>query len=160
MSVDSAFDTIAGLPVHALVVHVVVVLLPLTAIGAIIMVAWTHFSRRFGPVVVVIGGVSVLGALVARSSGEQLALRVGTPVEHEQYGTWMPAVAGGLFVLLLLFWLVDRGIPMNRSRPGWVIALGVVLVLASLGALVMTVIVGHSGAVAVWSGVVQSTGGG
>ncbi len=157
--VGTVFDTIGGLPIHALVVHAVVVLAPLTALGAILMVAWTSFSRRFGPLVVVIGAVAVVAAIIAKSSGEQLAQRVGTPVEHQEYGTWMPFAVGALFVLLLGFWLVDRGIPLNRSRPGWVILLGIVLVLVALGVLALTFVVGHTGSQAVWSGVIASTGG-
>lgn len=158
--VDSAFDTLGGLPIHALVVHAVVVLVPLTALGAILMVAWTDFCRRFGPVVVIMGGVAVMAAIIAKEAGEQLALRVGVPAEHEEYGSWMPVAAGILFVLVLGFWLVDRGIPLNRSRPGWLIAVGVLLVLVAFGAIALTFVVGHTGTQAVWSGVIRSTGGG
>ena len=37
------FDTIAGLPVHILVVHLALVLLPVAAVAALI---WTWFSVR------------------------------------------------------------------------------------------------------------------
>ena len=153
---DSVFDTVAGLPLHPLVVHVVVVLLPLAALGAIVMVAWPRFSRRYGPLVVIAGVVATLAAFVAKEADEEFALRVGVPPEHEEYGSWLPWAAAAFFLLLLAFWLVDRGIPMNRSRPGWVILLGVVLVLASIGVIVLTLVVGHSGAEAVWAGVVRA----
>lgn len=155
--VDSAFDTVAGLPLHPLVVHAVVVLLPLAAIGAVLMVVWTRVGRRYGPVVVILGAVSVIAAFVAKESGEAFAERVGTPAEHEEFGTWLPWAALAFFAVLLAFWLVDRGIPLNRSRPAWVIVLGVVLILASIGVLALTVVVGHTGAEAAWSGIVQTT---
>jgi uncharacterized membrane protein len=151
------FDTIAGLPVHALVVHAVVVLVPLAAIGAIIMAVRSAFSRRFGVIVVILAAIGAASAFVAKESGEQLAARVGTPEQHADLGDLMPIVAGGLFVLVLVFWLFDRGIPMNRARPVWLVILAVVVVLASLVALFWTFRVGHTGAEAVWTSVIENT---
>ena len=145
------FDTVAGLPVHALVVHVAVVLAPLTAIGAIAMVVRPSFSRRFGPMIVATGALAALAVVAARLSGPALALRVGLPVDHERYGTWLPVVFGLLFVLLLGFWIVDRGIPLNRPRPGWVRILAILVVVLAFATLALTLVVGHSGAVAVWA---------
>ena len=65
---DSAFDTIFGLPTHVLVVHFVVVLLPLAAIGAVIMAIKQRWSVRFGPIVVVIAFVGLGVTLPSRSS--------------------------------------------------------------------------------------------
>jgi hypothetical protein len=43
-------------------------------------------------------------------------------------------------VVVAAFWLVDRGIPLNRRRPGWLVALAVViLVAAATSATVMLV---------------------
>ena len=42
-----AFALINGLPVHPLVVHLAVVMVPLAAIGLIVMAAWPKFSRRW-----------------------------------------------------------------------------------------------------------------
>jgi hypothetical protein len=153
----SLLDTFAGLPVHALVVHGVVVLVPLAAIGAILMAAWPSFSRRFGPLIVVIAALGAGASFVAKESGEQFAKRVGTPLPHADYGKWMPVFAGALFVLVLAFWLVDRGIPMNRSRPAWLVVVAVVLVVLALGTIAWTVQVGHSGSEAAWKAIIQNT---
>ena len=154
---DAPFDTVFGLPTHALVVHAAVVLIPLSALGAVLMVLRASFSRRFGSLIVVVAGSGALSAIVAKQSGLALAERVGTPQQHAELGEVMPFIAGGLFVLLLVFWLFDRGIPANRSRPGWLIALGILVMLASMVAVYWTVRVGHTGATAVWSSVVTST---
>jgi hypothetical protein len=148
--VGSLLDTVGGLPVHALVVHAVVVLVPLASLGAILMAVRPSFSRRFGPLVVLVAAAGAVGALVAKESGEQLALRVGTPPLHAELGKVMPYVAGGLFAVLLVFWLFDRGIPSSVPRPTWLVILAVVLVLVSLAALYWTFRVGDSGAKAVW----------
>jgi len=153
----SLLDTVAGLPVHSLVVHAVVVLVPLVALGAILMAVWPSFSRRFGTLIVIVGGGAAAASLVAKESGEQLALRVGTPLPHADLGNLMPLFAGALFVVLLVFWLFDRGIPMNRPRPGWLVALAVVLVIVALAAMAWTFRVGHSGSEAVWKPIIANT---
>ena len=154
---DSLLDTVNGLPVHALIVHAVVVLLPLATIGAILMVAWPSFGRRFGVLVVIFAGIGAVSALVARGSGEQLAKRVGTPVPHADLGTWLPAIAFGFLAVVTAYWLFARGVPQNRPRPGWLVGLGVVVILVSLFTLWWTIRVGDSGANSAWSIIVEST---
>ena len=153
----SLLDTVAGLPVHALVVHAAVVLVPMGALGAILMAVWTRFSRRFGPLVVIVAGVAAASAFIAKESGEQLAARVGTPEQHAELGQQLPIAAAVLFLVVLAFWLFDRGIPANRPRPLWLTLLGVVMVLVSLATLFLTLRVGHTGAEAVWSAVIENT---
>lgn len=157
MRVDSYLDTIAGLPVHALVVHAAVVLVPLAAVGAVLMAFWPAFSRRFGVLVVLVAAGGAGAAVVAKLSGEQLAERVGTPEQHAELGDVLPLFAIALFVLVLILWLFDRGIPMNRKRPVWLVGLAVLVVIAAVAALLWTFRVGHSGAEATWSAVIEST---
>ena len=153
-------DTFAGLPVHALVVHGAVVLVPLAAIGAILMALRPDFSRRFGTLVVLVAGAGMGASVVAKESGEQLAKRVGTPEVHASLGEVMPLVAAALFVLVLVFWLFDRGIPLNRTRPAWLTVLAVVVVIGGVGATWWTIRVGHSGSESVWSSIIENTQGG
>jgi protein-S-isoprenylcysteine O-methyltransferase Ste14 len=132
------------------------VLVPLTALGATLMALSPSFSRRFGPLVVIVAGVAGVACIVARESGERLAVRLGTPQPHADLAAFMPYVAAGLFTLVLVFWLVDRGIPMNKSRPPWLVAFGILLVVASLGAAYWTFRVGDSGARAVWQPLLET----
>jgi uncharacterized membrane protein YidH (DUF202 family) len=155
--VDGLLDTVAGLPMHPLIVHAAVVLVPLAAVGLILMAVRPAFSRRFGVLVVIVAGGAALASVAAKLSGEELAERVGTPEVHAELGDVMPLVALGLFVLGLVFWLVDRGIPGNKPRPGWLVVFAIVLVVASIFAIYWTIRVGHSGAEATWSGVVERT---
>ena len=154
---DSFLDTFNGLPVHPLVVHAVVVLLPLVAVLAIVMVINSRFSRRFGPIVVALGFVAVGASLVAKESGEQLLRRVPASPNHVELGDRLPVLAGLYFLLLLGFWLLDRGIPGNRRRPALVIILGIVLALASVLICLQVYAVGHSGAEGVWLQILSGT---
>lgn len=145
-------ETIAGLPLHPLIVHAAVVLVPLTAIGAVLMALWPRFSRRFGVLVVIVGLVAAASSWLARVSGGTLAESVGVTQEHSEWGHRMPVAAAVLGALTLVFWLVDRGIPGNRRRPWWLIIMAVVLVLIAILATYLTIATGHSGAEAVWLG--------
>ncbi|MUH44892.1 MAG: cytochrome b5 domain-containing protein, partial [Actinobacteria bacterium] len=87
------FDTAFGLPLHSLVVHAAVVLVPLAAIGAVVMAFSPRFSRRFGALVVVVAIVGFGSSFIAKESGEALARRVGLPAEHAQLGDLMPVFA-------------------------------------------------------------------
>lgn len=143
-------ETIAGLPLHPLVVHAAVILVPLTALGAILMALFPRFSRRFGVLVVIVGIIGAVSAWIARVSGGTLATSVPVTAEHSEWGHRMPLAAAALAVLTIVFWLFDRGIPGNRRRPWWLIVLGVVLVVVSLVAVYFTIVTGHSGAESVW----------
>ena len=154
---DGILDSVAGLPMHPLIVHGAVVLVPLAALGLMLMAVRAAFSRRFGVLVVTVAGAAALASVAAKLSGEELAERVGTPEVHAELGDVMPLIAIGLFVLGLVFWLVDRGIPGNKPRPGWLIVYAIVLFAASVFAIYWTIRVGHSGAEAVWSDVVPGT---
>lgn len=146
----SLLDTFNGLPVHPVVVHAVVVLLPLVAVLAVLMVINSRFSRRFGPIVVALGLIAAGAALVAKESGEQLLRHIESSPTHVQLGSRTPLYAGLYFLLLLGFWLLDRGIPGNRRRPAFVIILGLLLAIASVMICVQVYLVGHSGAEVVW----------
>ena len=113
--------------------------------------------HRLGWITVLVAGVGTAAAWVSRGSGEQLSSRVGYPRPHVEYGDDLPIHASVFFVLVLVYWLVARGIPGNRPRPWWVIALGAAVLVGALGLLVSTVVTGHSGAEATWGAIIENT---
>jgi cell division protein FtsW (lipid II flippase) len=146
-------DTIFGLPTHTLVVHAAVVLLPLAALGGIIMGFSQRFSIRFGPVVVAVAAVGTVSAFVSRITGEEFAERVGNPREHAEAGQLLPFIAVGFFVVLLLLWLLDR-----RGRRDLLTQIvGVVVIVAALILTGWTIRTGHSGAEATWKSIIENT---
>jgi hypothetical protein len=161
------FDLIAGLPLHALVVHAVVVLLPLTVLGAVAIALVPRWSRRFGVLVVVGAVVSLIASYVAVESGEQLATRVGTPQAHFDIARWLPWFALVLLLLVGALWLIDRRADRddhrvgNRrdvaARTGGTKVLAALTVAVAVAALVWTVRPGDSGARAVWGPIVDNT---
>ena len=65
-------DTVFGVPTHALVVHAVVVLLPLAALGGIAVALVPALRRRYGTVVGLLTVAAVAAVPVATRSGERL----------------------------------------------------------------------------------------
>ncbi|MDQ2757207.1 MAG: hypothetical protein M3Y71_11690 [Actinomycetota bacterium] len=137
--------TITGLPLHPLVVHAVVVLLPLMALVTVLVaVRPTLRGRRIWWVVganAVMTGVTLL----AKESGESLQRSLGGRIaqEHGQMGEIMPVFAGVLFLASVAVALTRRSRTLGTAAT-------VVSVLAAAAAVVWTVRTGDSGARAVW----------
>jgi hypothetical protein len=149
---STLFDTVFGLPLHPLAVHAAVVLVPLAALGAVIMAISPRLARRYGGLIVVAGVASLVASFIAKEAGESLASRLGVTAQHAQLGDVVPIFALLLALGLIGFWLVDRGIPGNRSRPWWLRVAAVALIVIAVLATVWTVRAGHSGAESVWQG--------
>ena len=161
------FDTISGLPVHPLVVHGAVVLLPVAALAVIALVLVRRWRGTFGWLTLLGLTAGAGAAVAAEKSGEALAARVGMPREHAEWGERLPLVAVVLLVVTVAWFLMARRADQARASVGTGAAVGggsamvtvggvlaAVLALATIG---MTVIVGHSGATAVWSGRIAPT---
>jgi hypothetical protein len=147
--------TISGVPLHPLVVHVVVVIVPLTALGAILMAVHRNFSRRFGVLVALGGLVSIGSALLAKEAGEQLARVIAVTPDHFSWGNRAPIWIGLFGLAVIGFWVFERGIPANRPRPVWLrVAAGGIVVLSVIATLVVLG-AGHSGAQGVWLPLIQ-----
>ncbi|HRW19585.1 MAG TPA: hypothetical protein P5181_12140 [Dermatophilaceae bacterium] len=142
------FDTILGLPMHPLVVHGVVVLLPLMALVTVLVAARKGPRERWAWVVAVLDLGLVGMALVAKESGEALQRRLGVNVEaHEEIAEKLPLTAAALFGAAVLVALTRTN---RRVGP---IAVMLTMV-AAIGVLWMTFRAGHTGAEAVWGSVV------
>lgn len=154
---SSPLDTVFGLPTHVLVVHATVVLLPVAALGAVVIVIRRSLIHRLGAITVIVAGLGMAAAWVSRFSGAELASRVGNPQPHVELGHDLPIHATLFFVLVTAYWLIARGIPGNRSRPWWVLVLGVLVLLGSVGITWSTIITGHSGSEATWGSIIENT---
>lgn len=153
------FDTFNGLPLHPLVVHGVVVLLPLAIIGTLAIAIRPHWRHRFGLAIVVIAAVATLFIPIATSSGESFEKRVGDPGNHADLGDQLIWFALPLLLLLIVLVVLDRrgrtegrwpapGEPTPRS--GLITGVAVLAVVAALAAGVQVYRVGDSGARAAW----------
>ncbi len=150
--------TIFGLPAHALLLHGVVVLVPLTAMLTILCALWPAARRRLVWLVLALAvGTAVLTPLTA-DAGEWLYAKEGgqpSPIlqEHAERGEWMPYFAIALLVvavaLVVLNWRAGRS---EGPRKAVFAVMAVVALLVGVSSIVTVVRVGHSGAEAVWAG--------
>lgn len=148
------FDTVTGLPVHALVVHAVVVLVPLAALGAVAIAVVARWRARFGPLVLATATAGLVLVPVATQSGEELDERVdaGGVVarqieEHADLGELAIWPTLAMWVLTAALVLLSR----RRRGGATVTAVAVLTVVAALVAAGFVARVGHLGSVAVWS---------
>jgi hypothetical protein len=154
------FDLINGIPVHPLVVHAVVVLLPLTILGTLAMVAKPAWRLRYGHLVVAVGVMSLCFIPIATSSGEALEHRVGDPGDHAALGDQLIWFSIPLVVLAAALWWLERRKAAGRPALGasaLPAAISVLAVVAALAAGVQVYRVGDSGARAAWADKVSSS---
>ena len=96
-------DLVFGLPLHPLVVHSAVVLVPLVAFAALAMSYWPSFSRKYGGPVLILAVVAQLSLFLAKASGEPFQERLNKEIErHENFGEIAPFTFIPLLVLLYL----------------------------------------------------------
>ena len=146
------FGFIAGLPMHPLVVHAAVVLLPLSALVLIVLVFVPSWRIRFGWATIAGLAAGTGAAFVAKESGEALAAKVGLPADHAAWGDILVPVSIGLFAVAVAWLVLRNRAARTSSRSAAATVTGGLAVVLALAATAITVIVGHSGAQAVWAG--------
>jgi uncharacterized membrane protein len=151
--VSDVLDLVNGIPLHPLVVHAVVVLLPLAIVGTVALAVRRSWRETYGPLVVGLAAVATILVPVATSSGESLEKRVGDPGRHAALGDQLIWFALPLLVLVAALVVLDR---RGRRHPRAVTVVAVLAVVASLTAGVQVYRVGDSGARAAWGDKVGS----
>jgi cytochrome b involved in lipid metabolism len=147
------FDTIGGLPLHPLTVHAASVLIPLSAIALVLLVFVPKWRKAYFPLTIGALAVSVGLAFAAKQSGEALAARVGNPGEHQALGDLLFPASIGLFFLGLAFYFFTK-----TKNPKWTLQLaGGLSTAAVAGVVILSVLVGHSGAEATWGNRIAAT---
>ncbi|HEY5843514.1 MAG TPA: DUF2231 domain-containing protein [Mycobacterium sp.] len=147
---------INGLPAHALLVHLIVVLAPLTAVLAILCAVWPAARRRLVWLVLAFAVVITALTPLTTEAGEWLQHRIGeSPAiqTHADLGSTMLYFAVALLVAAIL--LAVLHIRSMNTVAATVIA-GVVIA-ASAATIVQVIRIGDSGAQATWAGIVANS---
>ena len=158
---------VGGLPLHPLIVHAAVGMVPLAALFALLTAlvpGWRWFTR-WGTLVAALGAVVVV--VVTRASGESLLEeRYGGQVpeqlqtHQDRAGLLLLAVIALAVVAVAAFLLlparsalVTGKLEHAGSTAAWVrVALPALLVVSALASFVLVVMTGDAGARSVWGG--------
>ena len=147
--------TIFGLPAHALLVHAIVVLAPLTALLEILCAVWPAARRRLAWLVLAFALAVVALTPLTTSAGQLLYNQQSehTPIleTHEERGEWMIYIAIALLVVAVVQ-AVQHRIESRSSEPKRVLAAvaAVLAVVVGVSSTVAVVRIGDAGAQAVW----------
>jgi uncharacterized membrane protein len=145
---EGLFLGLGGLPLHPLVVHFAVALFPLALVGLIVVVIKEQFRHKFLSKAIIAFALTIPFIFLSQQSGEALSEVLYEPNPHAQYGEMlMPLALSTLAVAAVFWWLLKKG-PKVLSQ-----VLGFALISLSVASIAMTVVVGHSGASATWTGV-------
>jgi hypothetical protein len=118
---DNSF-TINGLPLHPLLVHTVVVLLPLAAVGSIIIAVVPKWRRRYWLPVLVLALLGIGSVPITQQAGEALYNTIkGSPpglAHHRDLGNALLPYAIAFGVMLVLLLVVGRIADRERATGG------------------------------------------
>lgn len=120
------FTSIDGLPLHPLVVHAVVVLLPLATAGALAVAVRPRWARTYGPLVAAAALAAAAAAVVAVEAGQALQVTLGAqgdPLEgigrHAAWGGQVRTLATAFAVAAVASTaLAFRDEPATAGTPG------------------------------------------
>jgi hypothetical protein len=147
--------TITGIPAHALLVHAIVVLAPLTALLEMLCAIWPAARRRFVWLVLAFAAVTLVLTPLTTSAGDWLYNQQSQPsdilITHANRGQWMILFSAGLLLvaiaLAVLHWLENRS---DKPRTVATVIVAIVALAIGVSSIVGVVRIGDAGAEAVW----------
>lgn len=153
-------DTIFGLPMHPLIVHATVVLVPTAALVVAVAAVYPRFRSWIGPVPALAALLACALVPLSTGSGEQLEERVveGSLVEeHAELGeTLLWLVLPLAAVAVVGYWLHRRSVAGQGAGRAVLATVAAASVLLAGATLVDVALIGHSGAKASWSNVTDT----
>ena len=151
-------DLITGLPIHPLINHGVAVLVPLAAIGALLVIFIPKLRLAYAPLVLITVLLATISAFIATQSGEALAERVGLPNAHATQGERLSYVVLAFAILFTIWFALERSDRIRKVFASLLKrVLKVVIPITAISSFVLTILVGHSGAQATWEDRIDQT---
>ena len=154
-------ETVFGLPTHILSIHAVVVLVPLSATGVVLMALVPPLRRLLRWPVLAVLTAALVAVPVATQTGELLMARLvrdgalGGPVLdkvrlHQELGEQVLWPVLGLWIFTVGLVVADRTHRRARRSRLLAVLVGLAVVTAALATL-QVIRTGHAGATAVWN---------
>ncbi len=151
--------TVNGLPLHPLLVHIIVVGMPLTALAVILHAVWPVARRRLGIITPLAALAVLIFVPITQQAGQALLRSLpGLNVrEHMERGEALLPWSIVLLVVAVAVWLwhgpVLASVRERISGRGATVVTVVLIVAAlvvGIGSVYQVVLTGDSGARAVW----------
>jgi hypothetical protein len=154
-------DTFQGLPVHELIVHATVVLIPTTALVVALAAVYPRFRAWAGPFPPALAVVSVVLVQATTMSGQKFYDRwaklgpVSAAIQHHRHlGKMLIWFVIPLAIIAIAAYVLQR----RSDASTLVVTVVAVLAVVSAGSVLVDVaLIGHAGAKASWSDFVRST---
>jgi cytochrome b involved in lipid metabolism len=149
-----------GLPLHPLINHAVAVLVPLSALGVILLLAFPKLVPTYSPLILISLLTSTIAGFIAENSGQALSNRVGYPEDHAEQGEWLSKVILVFAILYTIWFLLSKSlIQINKGKKLINLGLNSALLIAAIASTYLTFLVGHSGAQATWEDRIKASAG-
>lgn len=140
---------VMGLPIHPLVVHFSVVLVPLAFVALLAVVAVKSWRARYAHLAVTTAVAAAIFSVIARFSGGALAAMAGgAPSDHAYWGNLLMYASLVSAALSLVWFAVARKQDEEASTLGTI--LGWLAVVAAGATMALAMLAGHTGAESVW----------
>jgi cytochrome b involved in lipid metabolism len=154
---ENPFLYVTEIPLHQLVVHFAVSLIPLSAIALVTIVFVPKWRGAFLWATLIGLAIGTGAAFISKESGQALADVMGVPQEHSRWGDVLPWLS--LLLLAVAIWWAWLSRHAHKQDPmptisigsGMQMLAGVIAIVLSVLAFGLTVIVGHTGAQAAWA---------
>ncbi|MCW2798887.1 MAG: hypothetical protein JWQ70_359 [Aeromicrobium sp.] len=144
-----------GLPLHPLIVHATVVMIPLAALTVLLSVLWPRFRAWAGPLPVGLSLIGVILVPLSTSTGETLERHVPQTAllrEHTHMADGLLPWMIALFVISAAsYWMQRRSTTGTSFAKPLAAAVTVLALAAVIGTTVQVARIGHSGAKAAWA---------
>lgn len=155
------FDTFMGLPVHVLVLHFTVVLVPLSAFATIAVAVRSELRAKFAAPLAGLNLVMLILTFVTVRAGLDFKDRFAaegdteTPkYDHETFGKALLWIMVALAIASIGVLAASR---KSDLAPSIGMGLGGVVALLAVASIVLTVITGHTGSESNWKDFVKYT---
>lgn len=153
-------STVNGLPAHALLVHFLVVLAPLTAVLAGLCALWPAARRRLVWLVLALATACLVLTPITTEAGEWLEHHVGRSPQlqtHAELGDTMIYVSAALFVAAVLLVVVHVRTARGKTvQPAVAVMISVLVLTIGAGVITQVYRIGDSGAQSAWGDVVSA----
>jgi hypothetical protein len=144
-----------GLPLHPLIVHATVVMIPLAALTVLLSVLSSRFRTWAGPLPVGLSLIGVILVPLSTSTGETLKDHVPHTALLEKHTHMadglLPWMIGLLVISAASYWIHRRTKSGTSVAKPLVAAVTVLALAAVVGTTVQVARIGHSGAKAAWA---------